>query len=137
MSELLNVCGVHCRPGQDTCNGYCTGKANKPKTFFAEDGVDHAVISTTTETGLLRLQVTTLTQQLRAEKAGYSLLYEVKEQLRQEVEDLQQKLESEKKRAQVLVETLQIISNEIDECCQFEKALKALAQYQKGGGDGK
>ena len=93
MSELLNVCGVHCRPGQDTCNGYCTGKANKPKTFFAEDGVDHAVISTTTETGLLRLQVTTLTQQLRAEKAGYSLLYEVKEQLRQEVEDLQQKLE--------------------------------------------
>ena len=44
-------------------------------------------------------------------------------------------VESEKKRAQVLVETLQIISNEIDECCQFEKALKALAQYQKGGGD--
>jgi regulator of replication initiation timing len=73
----LMVCGIDCRPGNESCNGYCLGQADKPRTYVFES-VER--LSSSEE----QLRITVLEQQLRAEKAGYSLLYEVKEQLRRE-----------------------------------------------------
>ena len=44
-----------------------------------------------------------LEEKVEAEKASYSLIYDVKEQLRKEVADLNNKLESEYVKAQSLV----------------------------------
>jgi hypothetical protein len=75
--EKLMVCGIDCRTGHESCNGYCVGQANMPNTYVFES-VER--LSSSEE----QLRITVLEQQLRAEKAGYSLLYEVKEQLRRE-----------------------------------------------------
>lgn len=31
--EYSRICGVTCKPGEETCNGYCTGKADAPAKY--------------------------------------------------------------------------------------------------------
>lgn len=38
MSDLVNaICGIDCKPRQDTCNGYCVGKADHPPLIQRQD----------------------------------------------------------------------------------------------------
>ena len=68
----------------------------------------------------------TLEQELISEKAGYSLLYDVKEQLRQEILNLEKAIESERKLSKAMVEKLRETLQRRDEEIVFlRKQLEA------------
>jgi len=77
--------------------------------------------------------VAELEKQLRAEKAGYSLLYDAKEQLRQEVQELNFKLEIAVKSLQIIAQMESWHHAPSDTYKHQLEAREALVKIQKGG----
>ena len=90
-----------CPKEKDTSTSYAKKEAEKPEDKIKD--LENTVKELKNTIKQQKYDIRVLEEKVEAEKASYSLIYDVKEQLRKEVADLNNKLESEYVKAQSLV----------------------------------